>query len=182
MIKLFLKIFRTPQNIIPITPANREQTEVIAIGEKIQENVKRLFKGSLAIRQIDAGSDNACEQELVALSNAFYDVERFGIHFVASPKHADMLLVTGPVTRNMVTAVKRTYEATPEPKIVVAVGDDAIHGGLYAGSYAVLDGVHAVLPVHYHIPGDPPSPLTILYHLLNILQALPLGVSHQKAR
>lgn len=170
MLKLFLKILRTPKNVIPITIADREQAEIIAIGEQIQDKVKHLFGGSLAIRQIDAGSDNACEQELVALSNAFYDVERFGIHFVASPRHADMLMVTGPVTRNMEEALRRAYEATPDPKIVVAVGDDAINGGLFKGSYAILDGVDKVLPVHYCIPGDPPAPKTILCHILNILQ------------
>src|ERR1035437_9617712 len=113
MLKLFVKIFRTPKNITPINTTGHEQLEIIAVGEKIQDKVKRLFHGSLAIRQIDAGSDNACEQELVALSNSFYDVERFGIHFVASPRHADMLMITGPVTRNMAEAVKKAYDATP---------------------------------------------------------------------
>ena len=126
----------------------------------------------MAIRQVDAGSDNACEQELVALSNVFYDVERFGIHFVASPRHADMLLVTGPVTRNMQEALKRAYDATPDPKIVVAVGDDAINGGIYKNSYAVLNGVHEVIPVNYQIPGDPPNPKKILYGLLHILKEI----------
>lgn len=172
MFQLFLKIFRTPNNIVPVNIANLEQTEILAVGQKIQSKVKRLFKGSLAIRQVDAGSDNACEQELVALSNSFYDIERFGIHFVASPKHADMLMVTGPITRNMAEAVKKAYEATPDPKIVVAVGDDAIDGGLFKGSYAVLDGIDAVIPVNYHIPGDPPSPKTILNHLLKMLESL----------
>ena len=172
MIKLFSKIVRTQNRIVRVTDINSAQPEVTAIGEQIQDKVKKLFKGSLAIRQIDAGSDNACEQELVALSNAFYDVERFGIHFVASPRHADMLLITGPVSRNMADAVKRTYDATPDPKIVVAVGDDAINGGIYRGSYSVLDGVINVVPVHYQISGDPPSPITILYHLLNILESL----------
>jgi len=172
MIKLFFKIFKTPKNIIPLTHADREQAEIVALGEKIQDKIKRYFKGSLAIREVDAGSDNSCEQELVALSNAFYDVERFGIHFVASPKHADMLLVTGPVTRNMAEALRRAYEGTPAPKIVVAVGDDAINGGLFKGSYAVMDGVDKVVPVHYHIPGNPPSPKTVLCHLLNILETV----------
>lgn len=172
MLKLFFKIFKTPKNIISVNTNDREQAEIVAIGEKIQDKVKRLFRGSLAIRQIDAGSDNACEQELVALSNSFYDIERFGIHFVASPRHADMLLVTGPVTRNMAEAVKRAYEATPDPKIVVAVGDDAIDGGIFKNSYAVLGGVDSILPVHYQIPGDPPTPKTIMFHLLNILDTL----------
>jgi Ni,Fe-hydrogenase III small subunit len=170
MIKLFLKIFKTPKNIVPEPVTDKENMEVLDLGEKIQNNVKRLFRGSLAIRQIDAGSDNACEQELVALSNAFYDIERFGIHFVASPKHADMLMITGPVTRNMAEAVRRAYNATPDPKIVVAVGDDAINGGIFKGSYAVMDEVKNVVPVHYGIPGDPPAPLTILTHLLRILE------------
>lgn len=172
MFKLLLKIFRTPNNIITIKPTDCDQAEVVAIGTKIQEKVKKLFRGSLAIRQVDAGSDNAAEQECVALGNAFYDVERFGIHFVASPKHADMLLVTGPVTRNMAEALRRAYDNTPDPKIIVAVGDDAIDGGIFKGSYATYDGVHNVIPVDFQIPGDPPTPKTILCHLLNILQAL----------
>lgn len=162
MIRLLFKIFSTS--------INRTEIETIALGTKIQKNVNRLFKGSLAIRHVDAGSDNACEQELTALSNAFYDIERYGIHFVASPKHADMLLVTGPVTRNMRGALLKAYEATPDPKIVVAVGDDAIDGGIFRGSYAIYDGVNSVIPVDYHIPGNPPSPKTILCYLLNILE------------
>jgi Ni,Fe-hydrogenase III small subunit len=170
MIRLLLKIFKTKNNIIRTPFTDREGLEILVLGNKIQDKVKRLFKGSLAIRQVSAGSDNACEQELVALGNSFYDVERFGIHFVASPKHADMLMVTGPVTRNMAEAVRRAYEATPDPKIIVAVGDDAINGGIFKGSYAVLDGVDKVIPTHYGIPGDPPSPKTILTHLLRILE------------
>lgn len=170
MLKLLLKILKTPKNIISVKDKNIDQAGTIIICKKIENKVKRLFRGSLAIRQIDAGSDNACEQELVALSNSFYDIERFGVHFVASPKHADMLLITGPVTRNMADAVKRAYEATPNPKIVVAVGDDAIDGGIFKNSYAVLGGVNSILPVHYQIPGDPPTPKTILYSLLKILE------------
>lgn len=172
MFRLFLKIFKTPNNILSIPSKDASLEEVVSVGEKIQDNVKRLFQGSLAIRQVDAGSDNACEQELVALSNSFYDVERFGIHFVASPRHADMLLVTGPVTRNMAHALKSAYDATPDPKIVVAVGDDALDGGIFKGSYAVEGGVDSQIPVHYHIPGDPPSPMQILKSLLSILETL----------
>lgn len=182
MFKLFLKIFTTPNNIISLDVKDLEQTEIIDVGGKILSKVKRLFRGSLAIRQIDAGSDNACEQELVALSNSFYDVERFGIHFVASPRHADMLLVTGPVTRNMTKAVLRACEATPDPKIIVAVGDDAIDGGIYKGSYAVSDGVDKVLPVHYVIAGNPPSPKTILCGLLTILEGLEDKASGRKSK
>ncbi len=172
MLRLFTKIFLTPKNTISIQSVASAQEDVVAIGEKMQSKIKKLFRGSLAIRQVDAGSDNACEQELVALSNVFYDIERFGIHFVASPRHADMLMVTGPVTRNMVEALKRAYHATPDPKIVVAIGDDAVSGGIYNGSYAVQDGVGDTIPVDYHIPGDPPSPRTILCHLLKILEVL----------
>ncbi|MDD2766624.1 MAG: NADH-quinone oxidoreductase subunit B family protein [Candidatus Moranbacteria bacterium] len=173
MMNLFLKIFRTKNNIIAIDDrTDLEDADIVVVGEQIQNSVKRLFGGSLAIRQVDGGSDNACEQELVALSNSFYDVERFGIHFVASPRHADMLLVTGPITRNMAEAVKSAYDATPDPKIVVAVGDDALSGGIFRNSYAVVGGVDAVIPVNYHIPGDPPSPKKILCALLNILQTI----------
>ncbi len=170
MFKLFYKIFSTPKTVIdPKTFVF--DGEISAIGKKIEEKVKKLFQGSLAIREVDAGSTNACEQELVALGNAFYDVDRFGVHFVASPRHADMLMVTGAVSRNMREALVKTYNATPDPKIVVAVGDDAINGGIFKGSYAVLDGVKNVIPVDYEIPGDPPSPQTIICHLLKILEA-----------
>ena len=172
MFNLFLKTFKNKNTVIPVNSLDVNQAEVTAVGGKIQQKVKKLFKGSLAIRQVDAGSDNACEQELVALGNAFYDVERFGIHFVASPRHADMLLVTGPVADNMAEALKRAYDATPDPKIVVAVGDDAINGGIFKDSYAVANGVGALIPVNYTIAGDPPSPKKILYGLLHILEAV----------
>lgn len=172
MIKLLLKILKTPKNAINIDAADIEKLEIDKIGKKLETKIAKLFRGSLAIRQVDAGSDNACEQELVALSNAFYDVERFGIHFVASPRHADVLMVTGPVTRNMAEAVRRAYDATPDPKIVIAVGDDAIDGGIFKGSYAIAGGVNDVIPVDYNIPGDPPTPTVILTHLLKILETL----------
>ncbi len=145
------------------------QAHVVELGPKIQKKIKKLFNGSLAIRVVTAGSTNACEQELVALGNPYYDVERFGIHFVASPRHADMVIVTGPVSRNMAEALRRTVDATPEPKIVVALGDDAIDGGIFKGSYAVMDGAAAVVPVQYGIPGDPPTPSQIISALYQIL-------------
>src|SRR5476649_3074544 len=117
---------------------------------------------SLSIRQVDAGSCNGCELEIHALSNAFYDIERFGFRFVASPRHADVLLVTGPVTRNMREALQRTYDAMPAPKWVVAAGACALEGGLYAGSYACADGVATVIPVDLYIRGCPPTPATLL--------------------
>lgn len=171
MSKLYPKIFSTPRKIIKIENLCPEK-DVLAIGQEIKKKVKKLFKGSLAIRELDAGSDNAAEQELVALSNSYYDAERFGIHFVASPRHADMLIVTGVVSRNMQQAVVRTYEATPTPKIIVALGDEAIDGGLFKDSYATIGAVDSVIPVNYGIKGNPPSPLTILRALLYILNDL----------
>lgn len=141
------------------------------IGQQLAGEIQARFKGSLAIREVDAGSTNAEEQEITALSNCYYDIERFGIRFVASPRHADMLFVTGPVSRNMEAALQQTYDAMADPKIVVAVGDDAIDGGIFKGSYAVLGGVDAVLPVDWKIPGDPPSPATIMRHLLRMFEA-----------
>lgn len=171
MLKLIHKIISTPKTVIE--PDNFSCAEDISeLGKKLEKKIKRLFSGSLAIREVDAGSTNACEQELTALSNCYYDIERFGVHFVASPRHADMLMVTGPVTRNMKNALIKTYEAMPDPKIVVAVGDDAIDGGIFKGSYAVLDGVHNVIPVDFQIPGDPPSPKTIICYLLKILDIM----------
>ncbi len=126
---------------------------------------------SLAIREVDAGSCNGCELEIHALNNSFYDIERFGLRFVASPRHADVLLVTGPVTKNMREALARTYNATPDPKWVVAVGDCAADGGCFAGSYAVVGGVAAVVPVDLHVPGCPPPPLDIVKALLALLQS-----------
>lgn len=125
---------------------------------------------SLAIREVDAGSCNGCELEIHALNNAFYDLERFGIRFVASPRHADVLLVTGPVTRNMQQALQRTYQATPDPKWVVAVGDCAVDGGLFADSYAAVGGVSEVIPVDLHIRGCPPTPTGLLEGLLALLE------------
>lgn len=170
MLKLYRKIFSTPKTVIGVKSLNCDDYEVI--GKNLEAKIKKLFRGSLAVREVDTGSTNACEQELTALGNAYYDVERFGVHFVASPRHADMLMVTGAVSRNMREALVRAYEATPDPKIVVAVGDDAINGGIFKGSYAVLDGVDKVIPVDFQIPGDPPSPKTILCHLLKILEII----------
>jgi Ni,Fe-hydrogenase III small subunit len=127
---------------------------------------RRRLGRSLAIRQVDAGSCNGCELEIHALNNAFYDLERFGLRFVASPRHADVLLVTGPVTKNMREALERTYRATPDPKWVVALGDCAADGGLFAGSYACVGAVASVVPVDLHIRGCPPRPEQILKGLL----------------
>ena len=125
---------------------------------------------SLSIREVDTGSCNGCELEIHALSNPFYDIERFGLRFVASPRHADVLLVTGPVTHNMREALERTYRATPEPKWVVAVGDCACGGGIFSGSYACIGSISAVLPVDLSIPGCPPQPVEILKALLALIE------------
>jgi Ni,Fe-hydrogenase III small subunit len=126
---------------------------------------------SLSIREVDAGSCNGCELEINALGNAFYDLERLGLRFVASPRHADVLMVTGPVTKNMREALLRTYQATPDPKWVVAIGDCAVDGGLFAGSYAVVGGVDAVVPVDLHVRGCPPPPAEILKGLIALMTA-----------
>jgi Ni,Fe-hydrogenase III small subunit/ferredoxin len=132
--------------------------------------IRSIVGGALNIRQLDAGSCNGCEAEIVALNSPYYDLERFGIHFVASPKHADMLLVTGPVTRNMTQAVKETYSATPSPKLVVAVGACGVSGGIFADSYAVTGPVDAVIPVNAYIPGCPPTPAMLLTGILQVLR------------
>ena len=135
-----------------------------------QQEIFRLLGRALNIRQLDAGSCNGCEAEISALTNPYYDLERFGIHFVASPKHADMLLVTGPVTRNMAVAVKKTYEAVPAPKLVVAVGACGCSGGIFASSHAIIGPVDSVIPVDGYIPGCPPTPSMILTGILEVLQ------------
>jgi Ni,Fe-hydrogenase III small subunit len=131
-----------------------------------------MFGRSLQIRAVDAGSCNGCDYEINGLNNSFNDLERFGIHFVASPRHADMLLVTGPVTRNMEAALLRTYEATPDPKLVVAVGTCAISGGIFKNCYATRSGIDTLLPVDIYIPGCPPRPQAILYGILKALDRL----------
>ena len=172
MKSILRKIFSTPKNVVPKQKITAEQSNVIALGNDISKKIGKLFGGCLTIRQVAAGSDNSCEQELVALTNAFYDIERFGIKFVASPRHADVLMVCGPVARNMKSALIAAYNATPNPKIVIALGDGAIDGGIWQGSYATEDGVHNVIPVDYQIPGDPPSPTEVLRALLAILKDL----------
>jgi Ni,Fe-hydrogenase III small subunit len=141
---------------------------------ELASNVNRVARAklgrSLSIRQVDAGSCNGCELEIHALSNAFYDLERLGLRFVASPRHADVLMVTGPVTKNMREALLRTYNATPDPKWVVAIGACAVDGGIFAGSYAVVGGVKDVVPVDLHIRGCPPSPNALLQGLLALIE------------
>jgi Ni,Fe-hydrogenase III small subunit/formate hydrogenlyase subunit 6/NADH:ubiquinone oxidoreductase subunit I len=142
------------------------EADVESVGEKAREKIQKLLRRSLAIREVDAGSCNGCELEIVALNNPVYDLERFGIQFVASPRHADMLLVTGPVTRNMELALLKTYQAMPEPKVVVAVGACGISGGIFGKNYASVGGVDNVVPVDVYIPGCPPRPQALLHGIL----------------
>ena len=141
------------------------------LARAVAERARRMLGRSLAIRAVDAGSCNGCELEIHALNNPFYDLERFGFSFVASPRHADVLLVTGPVTKNMREALERTYAATPDPKWVIAVGDCARDGDCFKGSYACCAGVSSVVPVDLHIPGCPPNPTALLKGLLALLEA-----------
>lgn len=145
------------------------------LGARLGQRARAKLGRSLCIRAVDAGSCNGCELEINAVNGPVYDLERFGIRFVASPRHADVLLVTGPVTANMAVALERTYNATPDPKWVVAMGDCAINGGCFAGSYAVRDGVHNVVPVALEIPGCPPTPLKLLGGLLALLETVATG-------
>jgi Ni,Fe-hydrogenase III small subunit len=155
----------------PVTEAAPavEDAALAELANSVDRAAKRRLGRSLSIREVDAGSCNGCELEIHALQNAFYDLERFGLRFVASPRHADVLLVTGPVTKNMREALERTYNATPDPKWVVAVGDCAADGGIFAGSYAVVGGVSKVVPVDLHIRGCPPTPTEILKGLIALL-------------
>jgi Ni,Fe-hydrogenase III small subunit len=150
-------------------PPAADTAAVAELAAAVTQAARRRLGRSLSIREIDAGSCNACELEINALNNAFYDLERFGLHFVASPRHADVLLVTGPVTKNMREALLRTWNATPEPKWVVAVGDCAVDGGLFADSYACVGSVEAVIPVDLRIRGCPPTPIQLLQGLLALL-------------
>jgi Ni,Fe-hydrogenase III small subunit len=165
---LFETLMRRP---LTEAPPAKDDKMLVELAASLERAARRRLGRSLSIREIDAGSCNGCELEIHALNNAFYDLERFGLHFVASPRHADVLLVTGPVTRNMREALERTYNATPDPKWVVAVGDCAVDGGIFSGSYAVVGGVSGVVPVDLHIRGCPPDPIQLLKGLLALLAA-----------
>jgi Ni,Fe-hydrogenase III small subunit/formate hydrogenlyase subunit 6/NADH:ubiquinone oxidoreductase subunit I len=142
------------------------ETDVESLGQKARETIQKILGRSLAIREVDAGSCNGCELEIIALNNPIHDIERFGIQFVASPRHADMLLVTGPVTRNMELALLKTHQAMAQPKVVVAVGACGISGGIFGQNYASLGSVDKVLPVDVYIPGCPPRPQALLHGIL----------------
>ncbi len=166
VLTLLLKNLLRPQTEAAPAP---DGAAVEALAARLGERVAERLGRSLVIREVDAGSCNGCELEVHALNNPIYDAERFGLKFAASPRHADVLLVTGPVSANMAEALRRTYDATPDPKWVVAMGDCARDGGCFAGSYAVLGGVDAVVPVDLVIPGCPPEPRDLLAGLLALM-------------
>jgi len=171
MYQIVKQIFKTGIK----TEAPPQPDETLRIGEqRLQENILKYFGKALAIRHVDAGSCNGCELEIHSVNNPYYNIEGLGIHFVASPRHADMLLVTGPVSRHMEVALKRTYDATPEPKLVVALGDCACTGGIFGESYASCGKISNVIPVDVAVPGCPPTPTAIL-------QAILTAVTSQRA-
>jgi Ni,Fe-hydrogenase III small subunit len=157
----------------PLTdPAPPVPDQVVqALVERLEAAAQQRLGHSLSIREVDTGSCNGCELEINALSNVVHDLERFGLRFVASPRHADVLLVTGPLGRNMRAALERVWDCTPDPKWVVAVGDCAVDGGVFKGSYAVEGGIAEALPVDLVIPGCPPTPTQLLEGLLALLEA-----------
>ena len=167
MFKLFLKMIGTGV----VTEPPPEDSQLAALGVELKRHVDRQFRGSIAIRHVDAGSCNGCELEIHALNNPYYGVERYGVHFVASPRHADVLLVTGPVSRHMEEALRRSWEAMADPKWVVASGACAIDGGEFGVSYASCGAVENVIPVDLRIPGCPPSPVALLVGLLELMKA-----------
>jgi Ni,Fe-hydrogenase III small subunit len=164
---LFQSLLQSP---LTEAPPTRDDAALAELAMSLKRVARRRLGRSLSLRAVDAGSCNGCELEIQALNNAFYDLERFGLRFVASPRHADVLLVTGPVTKNMREALERTYLATPSPKWVVAVGDCALDGGIFAGGYACVGGVAAMLPVDLHIRGCPPNPTTLLQGLIALVE------------
>jgi Ni,Fe-hydrogenase III small subunit len=156
--------------VVTEPPPESDDTELERLGIELRRRIEARLGRSLAIRQVDAGSCNGCELEIHALNNPYYDVERFGVHFVASPRHADVLLVTGPVSRHMETALRRTWRATPAPKLVIAAGACACDGGEFGVSYASCGAVANVIPVNVKIPGCPPTPIDLLTGLLGALR------------
>jgi Ni,Fe-hydrogenase III small subunit len=167
MLKILEKIWHTGM----ITEGAPHDAELEALGAQVKRRIARRIGASLAIRQVDAGSCNGCELEIHALNNPYHDIERFGVHFVASPRHADILLVTGPVSRHMEHALRSTWRATPAPKLVIAAGSCACNGGEFGISYASCGAVENVIPVDVRIPGCPPSPLDLLKGILGAIRS-----------
>ncbi len=163
------KIISALEHQRPNGPAVEQNESLDTLGLQIKERANKMFGRSLHIREVDAGSCNGCEIEIVNLNSPIYDIERFGIHFVASPRHADMLLVTGPVTRNMELALRKTYDAMPGPRLVVAVGACGCSGGIFGVNYATRGGVDSIIPVDIYIPGCPPNPHALLQGILLLM-------------
>ncbi|OGS21230.1 MAG: hypothetical protein A2252_06055 [Elusimicrobia bacterium RIFOXYA2_FULL_39_19] len=145
-------------------------SELESIGKELRNMINKHFNRSFHIREVDTGSCGGCESEIIAISNPVYDIQRFGVDFVASPRHADALLVTGPVSKNMELALKRTYEAMPKPNLVITLGDCALNGGIFKDSYYTLNGVKNVIPINFHIPGCPPKPLDIMRYMIKFFK------------
>lgn len=173
MIRILNKIRRT--GVVTEAQPTIDDNELEKIGIRVKRRIDTSFNGSLAIREVDAGSCNGCELEIHALNNPYYDIERFGVHFVPSPRHADLLLVTGPVSRHMQTALLRTWEATPAPKFVIAAGDCACTGGEFGVSYASCGAVENVIPVDVMVPGCPPTPVNLMLGILVALGKTGIG-------
>ncbi len=167
MLRILGKIQRLGILTEPLAPA--QEPALSEVGEQLRSRIGERFGGSLAIREVDAGSCNGCELEIQMLGNPYYSIEQFGVHFVASPRFADMLLVTGPVSRHMEEALRRTYAATPEPRLVIAVGDCGANGGEFGISYASCGAVANVIPVDAVIKGCPPTPLTLVRGILEAI-------------
>ena len=173
MLRILTKIQRT--GILTEELPRNDEPALQQVGERLKAAVGELFAGSLAIRAVDAGSCNGCELEIHALNNPYYGIERFGVHFVASPRHADMLLVTGPVSRNMEAALRRTWEATPDPKLVIAMGECGANGGEFGVSYASCGAVSNVIPVDAVVRGCPPTPLDLMRGILEAVSKRTAG-------
>ncbi len=168
MMRILNRIYRT--GTLTEQGLDLRDPEIEALGRELKTHIDARFDGSLAIREVDAGSCNACELEIHAVNGPYYDIERFGVHFVASPRHADVLLVTGPVSRHMETALRRTWQAMGKPRFVIASGDCACSGGEFGVSYASCGAVRNVIPVDLQIPGCPPSPIELMKGILALMQ------------
>lgn len=180
MWKLIKKTFKTGKMNIPMQKQTEQNME-IAGAEKLKKRIRNVFGSSLHIRHLDSGSCNGCDFELTTLNNVFYDIQQYGIDFVASPRHADILVVTGGVTRHLERAVHETYQATPDPKVVIAIGDCACHGGEIGCHYATIGGVEKVLPVDVYVLGCPPSPEEIIQGIFKSIDCFEQKIIEQKS-
>lgn len=165
-----MSTFRIIENRLRKGVVTKRPPEIESLGKELKTEIHKRFGRSFHIREVDTGSCGGCESEIIATTNPIYDIQRFGVDFVASPRHADALLVAGPVSKNMTLALKKTYDAMPEPKHVITIGECAIDGGKFKDSYYVESGVKNIIPVSIHIPGCPPDPATIIKYLLGFLK------------